>query len=117
MSVMTAAYRNSIGDYGGGLITHIGLCIVNATEISGGNPAYARKAVTWAASSGGIIRPNADLTFDIPASTTVAMWKGYGASSGGTALGGAALTNEVFSGQGTYKLLAASTGVKHLDPA
>jgi hypothetical protein len=85
-------------------MTHIGLCIVNGTEISGGSPAYARKAVTWVASAAGIIRPNADLTFDIPAVT------------GGTAYGGADLTNEVFGGQGTYKLLAASTGVKHIDP-
>jgi hypothetical protein len=41
----------------------------------------------------------------------------YTADSGGTNYGGYALTNEVFSGQGQYKLLAASTGISAQDPA
>ena len=114
---MTEGYRNATVDAGVALITHIGLVNASGTELSGGSPAYARKAVSWTAGSGGISRPTADLTFDIPAGATVAGWRGYSASSGGTNYGGADLTQETYAGQGTYKLLAASTGVKHLDPA
>jgi len=114
--MMTEAFRNALLTHGGTLITHIGLVIVNGTEISGGTPAYARKAVTWAAASGGIMRPSADLTFDIPAGITVAGWRGFTALTDGTNYGGHDLTNEIFAGQGQYKLLAASTGILASDP-
>jgi len=114
---MTVGYRNSIATSGGALITHIGLVNASGTELSGGTPAYARKAITWGAAALGIIRPSADLTFDIPAGVTVAGWRGYSAATAGTDYGGEALTNEAFAGQGQYKLLAASTGISHSDPA
>lgn len=114
---MSEGYRNAIGTHGGTLITHLGLVNVAGTELTGGSPAYARQAVTWAAAAAGIIRPNADLTFNIPAATTVAGFRGFSALVAGTNYGGEALANEVYTNQGTYKLLAASTGVKHLDPA
>lgn len=117
MPNMTEGYRNAIADHGASLMTHIGLVDELGTEITGGSPAYARKAVTWAAASAGIIRPNADLEFDIPADTTVGGWRGFSAVEGGTNYGGKALTNEAFANQGTYKLLSASTGIKHEDPA
>lgn len=110
---MTAGYRNAIADHGGSLITHIGLVDELGAELTGGSPAYARKAVTWTAASGGTIRPTANLTFDVPAGKTVGGWRGYSASSGGTDYGGQDLTNEAFAGQGTYTLLAASTGILH----
>jgi len=114
--MMTETFRNALLTYGGTLITHIGLVIVNGTEISGGSPAYARKAVTWDTAAGGIMRPTVDLTFDIPASTTVAGWRGFTALTNGTNHGGQDLTNEIFAGQGQYKLLAASTGILASDP-
>jgi hypothetical protein len=116
---MSEAFRNYMLDGGDGadIITHIGLVIVAGTEISGGDPAYARKAVTWAAASGGIRRPTADLTFDIPASTTVAGWRGFTAATDGTNYGGKEVTQETFAGQGQYKLLAASTGINAQDQA
>jgi hypothetical protein len=110
---MTVGYRNAIGDAGGALITHIGLVDQLGAELSGGNPAYARKAVTWTAAAGGTVRPTADLTFDVPAGKTVGGWRGYSALSGGTDYGGADLTQEAYAGQGTYKLLAASSGILH----
>lgn len=113
---MTVGYRNSIADHGAGLITHIAL-FNGASEITGGSPAYARKAVTWAAAALGVIRPNADLTFDIPAGATVDGWVGFSALTAGTNYGGQALTAEDFAGQGQYKLLAAGTGILHSDPA
>ena len=114
---MTVGYRNAIGDHGGSLITHIGLVDETGTELAGGSPAYARKAVTWAAASAGIIRPTGNLVFDVPAGKTVGGWRGFTALSAGTNHGGQDLTQEVFAGQGTYTLLAASTGIRHEDPA
>jgi len=114
---MTEAYRNAIADYGASLITYIGLVDETGTELSGGDPAYARQPVTWTAASDGIIRPSADLTFDVPAGTTVGGWRGYSALTGGTDYGGADLTQETFTNQGTYTLLAAQTGIRHENPA
>lgn len=113
---MTVGYRNSIADHGGGLITHIGLLDETGTEITGGTPAYARMAVTWTTADLGVIRPTADLTFDIPAATTVGGWAGFTALTSGTNYGGQDLTQEDFVGQGQYKLLAAGTGILHSDP-
>lgn len=39
------------------------------TEATGGSPAYARQAVTWAAASGGTKANSGSLTFDVPAGT------------------------------------------------
>ena len=118
MPNMSEGYRNAIADHGASLITHIGLVDETGAELDGGNPAYARKAVTWTDASGGTIRPNADLTFDIPAGTTVGGWRGFSqlAHPGGTNYGGKALTQETFASQGEYKLLSASTGILHSDP-
>lgn len=108
---MLTAYFNAVADAGADLITHIGLVDETGTEISGGS--YARKAVTWGSASGGTIRPSADLTFDIPASTTVGGWRGFSALSGGTNYGGANLTNESFASAGQYILDSATTGINH----
>lgn len=76
-----------------------------ADEVTGGTPAYARKALTWSASSGGS-KGASLVTFDVPASTDVTHFGLWSASSGGTFLGGAALpSTESFGSQGT---LAAS---------
>lgn len=47
-----------------------------ANELTGGSPAYARKAVTYAASSGGTKASNAAITFDVPATTVsyIGLW-------------------------------------------
>ena len=108
---MDTNYRNAIADHGAGLIPYIGLIDETGTEISGGS--YARKAITWTTASGGTIRPNADLVFDIPAGVTVAGWSGYSALTGGTDYGGEDLTNEAFTNAGQYKLLASGTGILH----
>lgn len=110
---METAYLNAIATEGGTLITHIGLVNATGTELTGGSPAYARQAVTWTTASGGVIRPTADLTFNIPAGATVGGWRGYSAATGGTNYGGDDLTNELYAGQGKYTLLAASTGITH----
>jgi hypothetical protein len=108
---MNTAYLNLIAN-AADAITHIAL-FGNGSEVTGGTPAYARKAVTFTAPSGGLVRPTADLDFDIPAGGVVDEWRGFSASTGGTDYGGALLTEETFAGQGTYRLLAASTGIQH----
>lgn len=47
-----------------------------ANEVTGGSPAYARKAATWAAASGRAKATSASMVFDVPASTTV-RWVGF----------------------------------------
>jgi hypothetical protein len=108
---MNTTFLDAMATQADVLITHIAL-FGDGSEVTGGSPAYARKAVTWTAPAGdGLIRPNANLVFDIPAAGKVDEWRGFSASSGGTDYGGAVLTEETFAGQGTYTLLAASTGI------
>src|SRR5690242_14087501 len=58
-----------------------------ANELAGGSPAYARKALTWAAASGRSKATSASAVFDVPASTTV-RWVGFwDASTSGNFLG------------------------------
>ena len=109
---MNATYLDLIAAAGGTACAYIGL-MDTGTEITGGSPAYARKAVTWVDSGDGLIRPTADLTFDIPAGADVTEWRGFSAITAGTDYGGATLTTESFAAQGQYKLLSASTGIAH----
>jgi hypothetical protein len=108
---MSEEYKNAIADYGASLITHIGLVDESGTELSG--TGYARKAVTWTDAEDGVIRPTADITFDIPAGATVAGWRGFSASTEGTNYGGGDLLVEIFGGVGQYELLASGTGILH----
>lgn len=110
---MLAAYLNELRDAGIAAITHFGLVDETGTELTGGSPAYARIADTPVADGDGVIRPSTDLTFDVPASTTVGGWRGYSALSAGTDFGGEDLTQEAFAEQGEYTLLEASTSITH----
>ena len=75
-----------------GAITHIGVGNITdpgtgtnyaGTEATGGSPAYARQAVTWAAASGGTKSNSGALTFDVPAGT-YAFLLFFNASTGNT---------------------------------
>ena len=77
-----------------------------ASEISGGS--YARQTPTFNAASGGSRALNADLTFDVPAGSTVA-YVGYW--SGSTFLGSDQVTSESFAADGQYKVLASGTSL------
>jgi len=44
---------------------------IGGNEVNGGSPAYARKAITWGASSAGAKAIAASQTFDVPAGTTI----------------------------------------------
>lgn len=76
-----------------------------ASEISGGTPAYARKAVAFNAAAGAVIgQTTSDPVFDVPAGATVAFvgyWSGEGTP---VFLASDAVTSETFGAQGTYTL-------------
>lgn len=73
-----------------------------ANEVAGGSPAYARKTIAFNAASGGSMDDSSTpLVFDIPAGTTVTH-AGYW--DGATFMVSDPVTNEAFTGQGTYTL-------------
>lgn len=81
-------------------------------EVTGGTPAYARKAATWgAASAGSAALSSTPYVFDIPAGTTVKRVGFFSLVTGGTYYGDADVTDEVFAGQGTYSLTAGSLSI------
>lgn len=78
-------------------------------EVTGGSPAYARKALNWGAASASAITGTA--TFDVPASTTVTY---FGVCSSVTAAAATvrdsvAVTSQEFASQGTYAVTATYT--------
>lgn len=80
-----------------------------ANEISGGLPAYARKAITWGAFAVDSIASAADLNFDIPPSTTITHLGYWTAPTGGIFLGYRDLNNpETFVGQGLHTVESGS---------
>lgn len=114
MAIATTAEKNSLASkYGtdaayaalftadpGGTGTVVG-------EVSGGAPAYARKAITWGAPSAGVV--TATVTFDVPASTTITFAGVCSASTGSTLLDKGAITSQTFGSQGTYTLTLTYT--------
>lgn len=76
-------------------------------EVTGGSPAYARKAITWGAAAGGVI--TATVTFDVPAGTTVAYAAVCSASTSANLLDRVTVTSQNFATQGTYQLTLTYT--------
>lgn len=72
-------------------------------EVTGGSPAYARKAVAWNAAASGEATQNGDVVLDIPAGTTVA-WVSLWNSAGTVRYLKKDVTDEVFGAQGTYTI-------------
>ena len=80
------------------------------TEVSGGSPAYARKAITWGSASGGALATGAQIVFDVPAGTTVRAIGICSALTGGTQYAvDEPATVETWAGQGTCTV-ASGTG-------
>lgn len=75
-----------------------------ANELTGGSPAYARKAVTMATPSGGVRAIEAAVTFDVPAGVTVAHASLWTAATGGSCAATDDVPSEAFTAQGQYKL-------------
>jgi hypothetical protein len=70
--------------------------------------AYARKAISFAAASSGSMAASSAPVFDVPAGVTVTHVGFWSASTGGTFLGSADVTDEAFAAQGTYTLNTAT---------
>lgn len=80
-----------------------------ANEVTGGTPAYARETCVMDAAASGERLLNADVTFDVPASTIT--YVGFWDYNSGTMVfhGSDPVTSETFSAQGEYVLEATTT--------
>jgi hypothetical protein len=75
------------------------------SEVTGGSPAYARKAITWTAAAASTTSNSAQIVFDVPTSTTIRYLGYWSASTSGTFYGSRALdANQTYTSQGTYTL-------------
>ena len=109
---MEVAYLNAIANYGASILTSVGLKNAAGTELSGGTPAYARQAVTWLVAEDGVIKPENDLVFAVPAGANVASW--FVTNNAGTILGTGSLDQESYTNQGEYVLVAATSSISHI---
>ena len=104
---LNAAAKNAMLDHLGTLVLYGSLHTADpdpsgGSEVSGGSPAYARKAITWAAAASGSMAASNTPVFDVPASTTITYFALWSAVTTGTYYGMAAITSETYGGQGTY---------------
>lgn len=112
MAIQTVTQKNTLATSYGTAATHAALYTTApgataGTEVSGGSPAYARKALTWSAASNGAI--SVTVTFDVPAGTTIVGAGVHNALTAGTYLDGGSVTSQGFSSQGTYQLTLTYT--------
>lgn len=78
-----------------------------ANEVTGGSPAYARKAIAWNAASGGSIDDSTNgAVFDVPAGTSVTYISGWN-TAGTVRYFKKLVTTETFGAQGTYTVTDA----------
>ena len=94
----------------GNACTHAALFTDDAgtIEVTGGTPAYARKAITFAAADAGSMAANGTLpAFDVPACTVKAIGL-MSAVTAGTKYVTINVTDEVFAAQGTYTITAGT---------
>lgn len=78
------------------------------TELTGGSPAYARKAANWGTSSAGSVTAT-PAAHDVPSGATVAGCGVHSAVTAGTYYDGASLTSQSFASQGTYTVTLTYT--------
>lgn len=112
MTIQTNTQKNTLATAYGTAATHAALYTTApggsaGTEVTGGSPAYARKAISWSAPSNGVI--TATVTFDVPAGTTVVGAGVHTALTAGTYLDGATVASQNFATQGTYQLTLTYT--------
>jgi len=75
----------------------------NTSELTGGSPAYARKAIAFSAATGGAIDDTTAPVFDVAAGSTVA-WVSFWNAGNTVRYAKKQVTSEVFGSQGTYTL-------------
>lgn len=119
MSIFVNAGKHIMLDALAGVIDEISLhdddpSTTGANELTGGDPAYARKVPTFASAAGGEAALDGALEFDIPEASTVA-FVGFWANDVFVARGELSAP-EVFAAQGTFTLTTA-TKLTITDPA
>lgn len=115
MAIQTATMKNTLANAYKAAATHAALYSTvpgasAGTEITGGAPAYARKALSaaWGSASNGVVTTTTPPVFDVPAAT-VAGAGVHDALTAGNYLDGASVTSQVFASQGTYTLTLTYT--------
>lgn len=79
--------------------------VTKLVEISGGSPAYARKAIAYSAPVDGSMDDSTNgAVFDVPAGAVVGYVSYHSAATAGTLQAIDKVTAETFGGQGTYTL-------------
>jgi hypothetical protein len=111
---ITTTGKNLMLDAFGTACTHMSLHtdVAGATEVAGGSPAYARKALTWAGANAGSKALQATFpVFDVPTATTIQSVGFWTAVTSGTQHGWVAVTAEAFANQGTYTITSGSVSL------
>jgi len=110
-SLIQVVGKNAMLNHLAGLGLYMALYtdVGGTTEVSGGSPAYARKLITWGSASGGVLATSAEITFDVPAGTTVRAIGICSAVSGGTQYAVDEPSSvETWAGQGTAKVASGA---------
>lgn len=113
MPIQTVFERNSLVAKYTADATHAALQTTAAaatagTEVTGGAPAYARKALAWAAPAASASTAT-QVTFDVPAATSVASVALFNALTVGTYVDAVTVTTQTFASQGTYAVTPTIT--------
>ena len=108
MGTLNTSGKNVALDALAAVCTYAALLDASLAEISGGSPAYARKAITFDSAAAGAVALASTYEFNVPAGETIAHVAYYTASSGGTQHTTDAVTNEAYTGQGTYTLTSGT---------
>lgn len=103
MPIAVDGTKQSLANHYASLATHGSVHTADpgttgASEVSGGSPAYARKALTWTPGTTGTTTASA--VYDIPSGTTTTHSGLWSALTGGTFRDKAAITSQTFSSQG-----------------
>lgn len=94
-----------------GALTSTAPTTVTGTEISGGSPAYARKAGVAGTATTAIpsVMAYTAMIFDVASGTTVVGFEWFDASTAGNYLQGATITSQIFGSQGTYTITPSNS--------
>lgn len=108
---LVAAEANQIADAEKTRLLYVSLHTASpgttgTNEATGGSPAYARKALSWGAASGGTATA-AEVTFDVPAGTYTHFGVWDAATAGNFRGGNPLNANQVLAAQGQIKFTAS----------
>lgn len=113
--IATAANTFQVAKTVGGTAVDITVDYTSGTvrrlvELTGGSPAYARKAVAWNSASAALEQIDDSTNgavFDVPSGVTVDYESGHSASTAGTLLALDTGTGDSYAAQGTYTITDA----------